>query len=196
MTDLPCKDCKFCKASWTFLPIFKDYHFAKCHRPENYKSDPVSGHLVYDMRFCSTEREYDHLCGHEAKHFEPKRGKEVQYYDIVQKHIRDKEEMERMYSDLKKMNAKVWPNLDIYMLPGKPGHFCLKTLKEKYLTGEVSEVEKELKKKEIAFEKQITTRVRTEVKKDAATLIRKKYKGQKLIMEKPESLAKLIEDMQ
>ena len=71
----------------------------------------------------------------------------------------------------------------------------MRTLKEKYLSGEVSEIEKELQEKEIAFKKEITAQVRTDVKKDAATLIRKKYKGQKLIMEKPESLAKLIEDM-
>ena len=195
MTDLPCKDCKYCKPDWFFLPIFKNYEFAKCHRPGNYESDIVSGHLVYKRGFCDIDRKYDHLCGIEGKHFVPKRSKEIKYYDIIEKQKKTRELMDKMYSDLKKAGAIVYEGLDAYTVPDKPGYFCLKTLKEKYLSGEVSEIEKELQEKEIAFKKEITAQVRTEVKKDAATLIRKKYRGQKLIMEKPESLAKLIEDM-
>jgi|688.fasta_scaffold426482_2 hypothetical protein len=194
MTNLPCKDCKYCKPSW-FPSIFNHYEFATCHRPGNYTTSTVSGHLIYETSFCDISRKYDHICGVEGKHFEPKRSKEVQYYDIYEKKKKDKEVLKKMFSDLKKANAKVYESLDCYMLPDKPGHFSLKDLKEKYLSGEVSQVEKELQDKQKEFENAITAQVRTEVKKDAATLIRKKYKGQKLIMEKPESLAKLIEDM-
>ena len=194
MTHLPCKDCKYCKRSW--LPTFwNPYEFATCHRPDAYKSSDVSGHLVYETSFCDIARKYDHICGVEAKHFEPKRSKEVQYYDIYEQKKKDKEVLKKMFSDLKKANAKVYDGLDCYMLPDKPGHFSLKDLKEKYLSGDVTQVEKELQDKQKEFEDAITAQVRTNVKKDAATLIRKKYKGQKLIMEKPESLAKLIEDM-
>ena len=141
MTDLPCKDCKFCKPDWFFLPIFKNYEFAKCHRPGNYESDIVSGHLVYKRGFCDIDRKYDHLCGIEGKHFVPKRSKEIKYYDIIEKQKKTRELMEKMYSDLKKAGAIVYEGIDAYTVPGKPGHFCLKTLKEKYLSGEVSEIE-------------------------------------------------------
>jgi len=100
-----------------------------------------------------------------------------------------------MWDDLKKANAKVWENIGLYTLPNKPGHFDLNFLKQQYLSGSISEIEKELNRQEIALRKEITTQVKIDVKKDAATLIRKKYKGQKLIMENPEKLAKLIEDM-
>lgn len=195
MTDLPCKDCKFCKTSW-FPNFWNHYEYATCHAPHTYKTSTVSGHLAYERSFCDIERKYDHRCGPEAKHFEPKASKGVKYYDLMQKKKRSDEAMEKMWADLRDAKAKVWENIAIYALPNRSGHFDLNHLKEQYLNGTVTDLENELTERDNSIRKEITAQVKTEVKKDAATLIRKKYRGQKLIMENPENLAKLIEDMQ
>jgi hypothetical protein len=150
---------------------------------------------MYERTFCDISRKYDHCCGPEAKDFEPRRSKSAKYHDLMEKKKKTDEAMKQMWDDLKKANAKVWENIGLYTLPNKPGHFDLNFLKQQYLSGSISEIEKELNRQEIALRKEITTQVKIDVKKDAATLIRKKYKGQKLIMENPEKLAKLIEDM-
>ena len=151
MTELPCKDCKFCKSGWHIFPFWRDYSFSKCHRPENYESSPVTGHLKYETVFCSTERKFDHRCGEEAKFFDPKPGKEIKYYGVVQKKNERREAMSRMWADLKKAGANVYELLGVYTLPGNPTDYSLKDLKQKYISGELTQVEKELKEKEIAL---------------------------------------------
>jgi hypothetical protein len=61
-----CKDCKHSKRDFTF-----GWQFGKCMR-EPPAVDPVDGKQKKTGLYCSTQREFPHLCGPEAKYFEQK----------------------------------------------------------------------------------------------------------------------------
>lgn len=66
-----CKDCKWCRPGKVSGVLFtiKDYSFAKCVRPDLMES-PVTGTKV--TAFCELDRSYEHRCGPEGKHWEPR----------------------------------------------------------------------------------------------------------------------------
>lgn len=75
-----CKDCKFCKRTWTdFVFLFGTYRFAMCNHPrllEVSTEHLVSGGKAVSSKYCSNERtayEWLDVCGPEGKYFEVKK---------------------------------------------------------------------------------------------------------------------------
>lgn len=80
----PTKYCENCK--WALKPKFIDWlimgkkhntRFMKCGNPKLARaksSDAISPYLkkIPDITFCGINREFDHLCGQNGQHFEPK----------------------------------------------------------------------------------------------------------------------------
>ena len=75
-----CKDCKWAKPDRLFF-IFKRWRWAECTNPR-FADEPIARRVhLGDPRttsvsptFCSTARRREHMCGIDAKHFEPKGG--------------------------------------------------------------------------------------------------------------------------
>jgi hypothetical protein len=192
MMNFPCKDCKHCKAGF-IATITGNYEFARCHRDGNYSLDKVSGKRKFGGAFCDIDRKYDHCCGAEAKHFEPKPSKVIQYYDAMQDRGEHKKVVDRMYAHLKELGVNVYDSMDTFRLPDELQYYSISKLRSLYIAGREKEtfVYQLVEKKKTA----VLDQAKSEVKKDVAALIRKKFKGEKIAMIDPVKLAKEIEDL-
>ncbi len=76
-----CKECKFVKCNWIYeiftLGLGKNqWRFAKCsHIKAITKSNQVNALIAKELSpipemYCSTMRQFNHLCDEEAKYFE------------------------------------------------------------------------------------------------------------------------------
>jgi hypothetical protein len=190
--DFLCKDCKHCKAG-IIATITGNYEFAKCHSDEHYTIDKVSGKRRYGIGFCDIDRKYDHCCGPDARYFEPKPSKVIEYYEAMQDRGELKKVIERMLRDLKEIGAIIHPTIDTFRLPDEFGAHSISKLRALYVAGREKEtfVYQMVEKKKTA----VLNQAKSEVKKETAAFIRKKFKGEKLAMIDPVKLAKEIEDM-
>ena len=60
-----CKDCKYAKRK---LPFPLNWQMAKCYRPQLISA--TDGKIT--PSWANNERMFEHLCGKDAKYFEPK----------------------------------------------------------------------------------------------------------------------------
>ena len=83
---LYCEDCKYCRPD--NKPSYRQrcrLQFAKCVRnAEKYGGSVISPKYLFssDAHYCTTEREFDHLCGVEGKYFEPKSKVKIQRFTL------------------------------------------------------------------------------------------------------------------
>ena len=185
--NTPCKDCKFCKVGF-FGWLFGNYEFSKCRHPSYHRTDRVTGKEFYLIEYCEHNRKKGRDCSKEGLLFEPKDSKALKYIDFVEERKAYKEAEKRMYADLKEAGAKIYKNIDSYLIPNGGGSGTITSLLKLYINGGTEP-------NVVRHRDERQALIETETRKECAAYIRGKYKGEKLIMTNPEKLAKEIEDL-